>query len=462
MGNEGAELGVSLIPGRDVSRSQTCTAGRAARRPRPLGIRSAGRRRSARFADRPCDRCHGRSCAARCVGCRCTHGAGRRDRCRTPSSSGRMGSRLAGRVGRCAVRRRTPRGLRSDPGEVARRDRRGRIAMAVPVLILHVVSPDSMGFGDVKAALVLGAAVGTIDWRLGAVALCLAALSGAVAGVLGRRRTIAFGPCLVFGAWTVVSQANRSSSHSSPGLLHDDEGNRDDGGGGLRRFRSPISDRRSSASGPGFDPTSRRRSRIAAGVALAAVAIGGNLLVYSNLDASKPVVQAVRDVPAGEQITERHVPHRRRRRRFDGQRDRRRPSRIAGRHLREGAPRRRLARHGRVAPSGPVGDPWQFGGGDPGRRRCTSDGAARAICDRAGRSGRTVGGRRQHHLGARPGGGLADARHRQRSDCNRSRSRSQRAMLHRSLRPTTCESYSSTQPRIPQWLVMPRPAEGEP
>ena len=33
------------------------------------------------------------------------------------------------------------------------------------------------------------------------------------------------------------------------------------------------------------------------------MAIGGNLLVYSNLDQSKPVVQAVRDVPAGEQIT---------------------------------------------------------------------------------------------------------------------------------------------------------------
>jgi len=66
---------------------------------------------------------------------------------------------------------------------------------------------------------------------------------------------------------------------------------------------SAASDHRSSASGPGFNPTSRRRSRIAAGVALAAVAIGGNLLVYSNLDASKPVVQAVRDVPAGEQIT---------------------------------------------------------------------------------------------------------------------------------------------------------------
>ncbi len=38
-------------------------------------------------------------------------------------------------------------------------------------------------------------------------------------------------------------------------------------------------------------------------MALAAVAVGGNLLVYSSLDSSEPVVQAVRDVPAGEQIT---------------------------------------------------------------------------------------------------------------------------------------------------------------
>jgi hypothetical protein len=48
---------------------------------------------------------------------------------------------------------------------------------------------------------------------------------------------------------------------------------------------------------------SRRRGRIAAGVALAAIAIGGNLYVYSTLDDSRPVVQAVQDVPAGEQIT---------------------------------------------------------------------------------------------------------------------------------------------------------------
>jgi hypothetical protein len=58
-----------------------------------------------------------------------------------------------------------------------------------------------------------------------------------------------------------------------------------------------------SSTATGFRPASRRRSRIAAGVALAAIAIGGNLYLYSNLDASEPVVQAVRDIPAGEQLT---------------------------------------------------------------------------------------------------------------------------------------------------------------
>ncbi len=52
----------------------------------------------------------------------------------------------------------------------------------------------------------------------------------------------------------------------------------------------------------GFRPTPRRRNRIAAGVALGAVAIGGNMAVYSGLDNSEPVVQVVRDVPAGAQL----------------------------------------------------------------------------------------------------------------------------------------------------------------
>jgi len=77
----------------------------------------------------------------------------------------------------------------------------GAIAMALPVLVLHLTSPNSMGFGDVKVAGVLGAAVGVVDWRLGVISLCFAALSGAAIGLGLRLRSIAFGPFLVFGAW---------------------------------------------------------------------------------------------------------------------------------------------------------------------------------------------------------------------------------------------------------------------
>lgn len=54
----------------------------------------------------------------------------------------------------------------------------------------------------------------------------------------------------------------------------------------------------------GFAPSARRRNRIAAGVALAALAVGGNILVYSTLDSGETVLQAVVDVPAGAQITD--------------------------------------------------------------------------------------------------------------------------------------------------------------
>lgn len=66
---------------------------------------------------------------------------------------------------------------------------------------------------------------------------------------------------------------------------------------------SASSDATALPAGRGFQPASRRRSRIAAGVALAAVAVGGNLLVYSNLQSARPAVQTVRDVAAGEQLT---------------------------------------------------------------------------------------------------------------------------------------------------------------
>jgi hypothetical protein len=59
----------------------------------------------------------------------------------------------------------------------------------------------------------------------------------------------------------------------------------------------------------GFRPGARRRSRIALGVALAAIAIAGNLVVYTSLDRRTEVLQVVRDVPAGTQLAADDVRH---------------------------------------------------------------------------------------------------------------------------------------------------------
>lgn len=55
--------------------------------------------------------------------------------------------------------------------------------------------------------------------------------------------------------------------------------------------------------GKGFRPGSRRRARIAGGAALAAAAIGGNVLLYASLDDRTEVLQVVSDVRAGELVT---------------------------------------------------------------------------------------------------------------------------------------------------------------
>ena len=62
-------------------------------------------------------------------------------------------------------------------------------------------------------------------------------------------------------------------------------------------MRHPVTD------STGFRPVARRRNRIAAGLALGAIAVGGNIGVYASLDNREPVVQVVQDVPAGEIIT---------------------------------------------------------------------------------------------------------------------------------------------------------------
>jgi leader peptidase (prepilin peptidase)/N-methyltransferase len=75
-------------------------------------------------------------------------------------------------------------------------------------LVLALVYPAGLGMGDVKLALLLGAALG------GAVllALLVGTLAGGVAGVVvlarqglgARRRALPFGPFLAFGAITIL------------------------------------------------------------------------------------------------------------------------------------------------------------------------------------------------------------------------------------------------------------------
>lgn len=63
--------------------------------------------------------------------------------------------------------------------------------------------------------------------------------------------------------------------------------------------RAPRTD---DAAARGFRPGSRRRARIAAGAAIAAAAVGGNVLVYSSLNDTVEVVQFADNVNAGDQI----------------------------------------------------------------------------------------------------------------------------------------------------------------
>ncbi|MEM1331935.1 MAG: SAF domain-containing protein [Actinomycetota bacterium] len=52
-----------------------------------------------------------------------------------------------------------------------------------------------------------------------------------------------------------------------------------------------------------FRPSRRRRNRIAAGVVLGAIAVGANVVAYTSVRDTDPVLQAVQDIPAGTQIT---------------------------------------------------------------------------------------------------------------------------------------------------------------
>jgi leader peptidase (prepilin peptidase)/N-methyltransferase len=86
----------------------------------------------------------------------------------------------------------------------------GVVAFAV-FFVLHLVSPRSMGFGDVKLSFTLGLALGVLGWGEMLLGLFLGFLYGAVIGIIliatkvrGKSQAVPFGPFLAAGAVTAI------------------------------------------------------------------------------------------------------------------------------------------------------------------------------------------------------------------------------------------------------------------
>jgi leader peptidase (prepilin peptidase)/N-methyltransferase len=85
-------------------------------------------------------------------------------------------------------------------GDVGRSALVGAALVGGPLLLTHLASPSGMGFGDVKAGAVLGAAVGLVDARLALFGLVAGLAIGATWGLARRARSVPLGPALVAGA----------------------------------------------------------------------------------------------------------------------------------------------------------------------------------------------------------------------------------------------------------------------
>lgn len=80
----------------------------------------------------------------------------------------------------------------------------GAVVTSAPALVLHLMNPEWVGFGDVKHLAALGAAFGTMYWPTGSVVLVVASVAAVVSLSLVPaewRRSIPF------GFWLSVSAA---------------------------------------------------------------------------------------------------------------------------------------------------------------------------------------------------------------------------------------------------------------
>lgn len=104
----------------------------------------------------------------------------------------------------------------ADPGGTADwaalvRAAAGGAAMYTAYLVIRLIHPAGMGFGDVKLAGVLGLYLGWYGWGALAVGFFAGFLVGGVVGIAllaagraGRRTAIPYGPWMLVGAWIGV------------------------------------------------------------------------------------------------------------------------------------------------------------------------------------------------------------------------------------------------------------------
>jgi leader peptidase (prepilin peptidase)/N-methyltransferase len=94
----------------------------------------------------------------------------------------------------------------------------GALAMGGPPFVTHALAPDSLGFGDVKLSIVMGAALGTWAPVLGVVALAAASLIAVTESLVRRRTAVAFGPALVVGFVATTAFASPLAARLGVGM----------------------------------------------------------------------------------------------------------------------------------------------------------------------------------------------------------------------------------------------------
>src|SRR5207302_11218436 len=100
----------------------------------------------------------------------------------------------------------------------------GAVVAWVFFLVLHLVSPRGMGFGDVRLSFLLGLFLGWLDLRHVFLGVFLGFLLGSIVGVVlmvlrrrGRKDHIPFGPFLAAGAVIAVLFGSTILGWYSPG-----------------------------------------------------------------------------------------------------------------------------------------------------------------------------------------------------------------------------------------------------